>query len=244
MTTPLFALENPPASELSLAERQTFLERLKDIDGLPQIDPLTTRACVYEFPFYPDKDLVVLTNARWRPEGARLCFMRSDMDVWHLNGTSPPVHEMNARTELVITEDCVLRYLAFFCFFVRGEDGPFLIVDRPSNSFLPADKDVHGKLVEVYRAARRCKQTGDGDWHVTALVYYSHATFLADFLVHLSGMIEMLDDHPVAANLAAKVDAPLRVDEVVPETAAPENVKTSSGFDLWAWLPERWRKSN
>jgi len=244
MVTPLFVLEKPHVGELDLAERQNFLKRLGDVAVLPDIDPDTTRAAVYELPFYPDKDLVVLTDDRWRPEGARLCFMRNETEVWHLNGTSPPIHDMNGRTELVINEANVLEYLAFFCFFVRGDEGPFLIVDRPTNTFTPLEKVVREKLTEVHREARHCKQNGDGDWHVSSLVYYSNAVFFADFLIHLGGMIQMLDDHPVAVDLPAKVDAPLRVDEVVAESTKPAVIQSSVFFDLTRWLPERWRKSN
>ena len=42
-----------------------------------------------------------------------------------------------------------------------------------------------------------------------AVVYYSNALFIANFAVQPSGMIEMLDDEPIAADLAVKVDAPV-----------------------------------
>lgn len=250
MSAPLLALESPPSEHLDLVELKKFLARLEDISGLPEIDAHTTSAAVYELPFYPDKDLVVLTNDRWCPDGVRLYFMRSETEVWHLNGSSPAIHEMNARTELVINEANVLEYLAFFCFFVRGEEGPFLILDRPNHMFVQSDKAGHETLVELHRTPRRWKQNSDGDWQVSALVSYSNAVFVADFLVRLDGMIEMLEDHPIAVDLAAKVVAPLCVDEVVAiddvvaKMITPEVVKASAGFDLWRWVPQRWRKSN
>jgi hypothetical protein len=42
-----------------------------------------------------------------------------------------------------------------------------------------------------------------------AVVYYSNALFIANFAVQPSGMIEMLNDEPIAADLPVKVDAPV-----------------------------------
>jgi len=56
-------------------------------------------------------------------------------------------------------------------------------------------------------------QDQNGDWRVSAVVYYSNAIFVADFLVHLSGMIDMVDDVPIAADLDDKVEAPLSIAE-------------------------------
>ena len=42
-----------------------------------------------------------------------------------------------------------------------------------------------------------------------AVVFYSNALFIANFAVQPSGMIEMLDDEPIAADLPVKVDCPV-----------------------------------
>jgi hypothetical protein len=42
-----------------------------------------------------------------------------------------------------------------------------------------------------------------------AVVYYSNALFIATFAVQPGGMIEMLNDEPIAADLPVKVDAPV-----------------------------------
>ncbi len=57
-----------------------------------------------------------------------------------LDGTSQPIHEINAEYGLSLFEptakelseqkqEHVLHYLRFFCEFVHGEDGPFYIID-------------------------------------------------------------------------------------------------------------------
>ena len=42
-----------------------------------------------------------------------------------------------------------------------------------------------------------------------AVIYYSNAIFLANFAVEPGGMVRMLDDEPIAADLPAKIHAPI-----------------------------------
>ena len=44
---------------------------------------------------------------------------------------------------------------------------------------------------------------------MNAVVFYSNALFYADFAVQPTGMIEMLDDEPISADLPTKVDCPV-----------------------------------
>jgi hypothetical protein len=46
---------------------------------------------------------------------------------------------------------------------------------------------------------------------VSGLVYYSNAVFVADFSVQLGGMVEMVSDTSVVADLPARVNVPLEI---------------------------------
>ena len=48
-----------------------------------------------------------------------------------------------------------------------------------------------------------------GHFLCDAVVFYSNALFIANFAVQPTGMIEMLDDEPIAADLPTKVDTPV-----------------------------------
>jgi hypothetical protein len=48
-----------------------------------------------------------------------------------------------------------------------------------------------------------------GHYLCDGIVFYSNALFIANFAVQPTGMIEMLDDDPVAVDLPIKVDAPI-----------------------------------
>ena len=168
----------------------------------------------FDLPFYTDVTLLELTNARWAGSDTRLCFLDRVGSLEWLDGTSPPIHAINAEADLRITETNVIQYLAFFCFFVRGEQGPFLIFDSLDNRFLPEGTD-RSMLESVFRKPSVIGQDYNGDWRVSALVHYADAVFFASFVVYLSGMIEMMEDWPVKAELGHTVEAPLSVTDVL-----------------------------
>ncbi|HPF79024.1 MAG TPA: hypothetical protein PLF01_06990, partial [Alphaproteobacteria bacterium] len=104
-----------------------------------------------------------------------------------------------------------LDYLRFFCFFVRGEEGPFLVAESMEDTYVPKDLDDKTRMVieGTVRPATFEGKDANGNWLCDAVVYYSNALFIANFAVQPSGMIEMLDDEPIAADLPVKIDAPV-----------------------------------
>ena len=171
-------------------------------------------------PFYPGGRLLQFRHTRWVEQQQRLCFLEvGDKLVW-LNGTSPPIHEVNATGALLLDEANVLDYLCFFCFFVRGEEGPFLILDSIDTPFLPkgitdyrmpAGKGPAASFAELFRPPMLHGRDAAGKFRVDAMMYYSNAVFTADMLVQPGGMVEMQDDEPMLADLPSKIDAPLIV---------------------------------
>ncbi len=161
---------------------------------------------VHKLCFYPDVPLIELRP--WHASAAlgRLCFLLHEGKLFRLNGQSPPIHQINELQPPHIDEETLLHYLAFFCFFVRGEDGPFLVVDRMNNGYMPKMKESDGN---IFRAPRIWGLNEKRQWRVSALIYYGAGIFLADFLVDPGGMIEMLNDIAVTPDMPDRVDAPL-----------------------------------
>ena len=137
--------------------------------------------------------------------------------VFRLNGTSPPIHEFNSKQPPDLSGEYAIDYLKFFCFFVHGESGPFYIIDGRDAPYLP--ESCNGKsgsestcstaFRRVYRAPQHFGIRDDGKHRISALLYYSNAMFVADFLVYPSGMVEMSADWPVISGLPDKIDAPI-----------------------------------
>lgn len=197
-----------PHRRLEAGEMATLADRLDPVDGKGAFSPETAGE-VFVLDFYPGLDLIRLTDPAWVPEGVCVYLIqRKENGIYRLNGTSPPIHEVNAKAPLKLTEVLAADYLRFFCFFVHGEEGPFHICADTADPLLPSEATGVACYVEpprVYGA------DSDGKFRLSALVFYSNAVFNADFLVAPTGMIEMLDDRPVKADLPAKIASPLVV---------------------------------
>jgi ankyrin repeat protein len=170
-------------------------------------------------PFYPDSSvrLIRVKNLGESSPNQFFYWLKDGEKVFRLNGSSPPIHEFNAKHTPELSGKRAMEYLEFFCFFVRGKDGPFYLIDGRDAPYLP--ESCKGKIDSesicstafrrVYRAPQHFGITDDGKHRISALMYYSNAMFIADFLVHPSGMVEMLADWPVASGLPDKIDAPI-----------------------------------
>lgn len=88
---------------------------------------------------------------------------------------------------------------------MRGEEGSFLVIDRISNTFVPKSARKP-EYEEILRPVKLWGREKSGNWRASACIYYSNATFAADFLIHLGGMVKMVDDTPIAADLVVKVE--------------------------------------
>ena len=192
-------------------ELSGFLEQIDDIDGKYKVSSGSTQVHWRMLPFYDSVALIKVKDPNWVSENLVVYYLTDQGNLFRLNGTSPPIHEVNAKAPIKVTEENVLDYLRFFCFFVRGEEGPFYIAEEMDDANLPNDMDeaTSGVLESVIRPASYEGTNEQGHYLCNAVVFYSNALFYADFAVQKSGMIEMLDDEPIAADLPSKVDRPV-----------------------------------
>lgn len=173
------------------------------------LDDFDTR--VFDLPFHPNVPLIEIRRKKSSIATGRLCFLLQKEKLFRLNGTSPPIHNVNGDEMPLIDEQTVLHYLAFFCFFVRGDEGPFMIVDSLEHSFLPNLGEQIGEIKKSFRPPRVWGKDENGNCLVSGIVYYANALFFADFCVQPRGMIEMIDDTPLVGNLPSRIDAPLDI---------------------------------
>ena len=126
-----------------------------------------------------------------------------------LDGTSGLLHAINPDLLALDGDTATLAYLRFFCAFVRGEDGPFQIVD--DICALPMDDGSRDALPpEVRQAiAPPCALNGDlatdGWRRFDACVLYGNALFRATFKVLSTGIVEMEDVQPIASDLPIRM---------------------------------------
>ena len=192
-------------------ELEGFISQVSPIDGKYQATSATTEVAWRQLPFYDNVVLIRLKDRSWGKPKLAVYYLADQGTLYRLNGTSPPIHEVNAKSNIHINDDNVLEYLRFFCFFVRGEEGPFLIAESMDDSYIPKDMDPKTRAVieGTVRPASYEGRNEQGHFLCDAVVYYSNALFIANFAVQPTGMIEMLSDEPIAADLPVKVDAPV-----------------------------------
>lgn len=164
-------------------------------------------------PFY-NKETVRLVRVKspsWN-QAVTVYYLEYDDRLYELNGSSPPIHDINNKTKISLTSANLLDYLRFFCFFVRGDEGPFIIAEGLNQTEIPAglNAEERNRLREVLRPASyngyvRSTQT----FYAMASVYYSNAIFLCDFEIKKSGFILMVNDLPVVSDLSSKVNQPI-----------------------------------
>ena len=188
-----------------------FLEKINPIDGKYRTSPASTQVSWRTLPFYESVALIRVKDPNWVNKKMTIYYLTDQGNLFRLNGTSPPIHEVNSKAPIKINEDNVLDYLKFFCFFVRGDEGPFYVSEDIMDPNLPQDMDATTKSVVegTIRPASFEGMNEQGHFLCDAVVFYSNALFIANFSVQQSGMIEMLNDEPIAGDLTSKVDQPI-----------------------------------
>lgn len=161
--------------------------------------------------------LLRLRDTGWGADSLALYYLRHEGNLYRLNGTSPPIHEINAKQQddhrlLTLTVENAADYLRFFCFFVRGEEGPFLITESIDQEEISRELSAEERM-EIANACHPAWLSYTADvpeaYFCAALVYYSNAIFGADFKILETGMIEMLNDEPIASDLSQRIHSPI-----------------------------------
>lgn len=193
------------------SELAIFLSQIGPVDGVIRVVPETTNCHWILLPWYDNVALIRITDPTWRCKKLALYYLTNGGNLYRLNGSSPPIHEVNAKAPIRITQENALDYLRFFCFFVRGDQGPFYVAESIEDPMLPVidDREIKAGLETHFAPARYLGLNENGDFLFQATVYYANAIFKADFAVKKRGFLEMLEDSPLLGNLPACLDAPI-----------------------------------
>lgn len=188
-----------------------FLEQINPVDGKYRVSADSTQVHWRLLPFYETVALIRVKDPNWVNKKLYIYYLTDRGNLFRLNGTSPPIHEVNAKAPIKVTEQNVLDYLRFFCFFVRGEEGPFYIAENMNDPNMPANMDAatQSAVEGTLRPATFEGMNEQGHYMCEAVVFYSNALFIATFAVQPTGMIEMLDDQPIAGDLPVRVEVPV-----------------------------------
>ena len=188
-----------------------FLDQINPIDGKYRTSPQSTQVHWRTLPFYETVALIRVNDPNWVNKNLNIYYLTDQGNLFRLNGTSPPIHEVNNKAPIKLNEDNVLEYLKFFCFFVRGEEGPFYIAEDIADPNMPSEMDdtTRSVIEGTVRPSSFEGMNEQGHFLCDAVVFYSNALFIANFAIQHTGMIEMLRDEPIAGDLKAKINRPI-----------------------------------
>jgi ATP-dependent Zn protease len=166
-------------------------------------------------PFYATHRLIELRFARDHGPERAFVLHGADDTRW-LDGESGPIHETNAAESLALTDATVHDYVRFFFYFVRGDSGPFVLIETPSeitvseNGDGSFDQDGSASDEELSALRNRCAslqsrvvplttRTIDesGRWLIDGSVGFLGTLFAVTLAVPPDGAVDMIDDEPI-----------------------------------------------
>lgn len=189
------------------AQIEPFVKLINPIQGKFNVSQGSGDVAWCQLPFYANIALVRVNDSTWPSNTGPFWFLAKQGRMFMLDGSSAPIHDANEAGPVKITEENALDYLRFFCYFVHGDEGPFLIVENIEHPALDRDKLEAGTrkvLEDAIRPAAFEGKTATGALEASGMVLYGNALFSARFSMTENGMIEMTDDEPVAADLPVR----------------------------------------
>ncbi len=189
------------------AIRDWLCSEVDEIDGKYAVNALTTAMSQVSLPFYKNVRLIRLADGTWDRPDLAIYFLVWGRKLFRLNGMSTPIHDLNHKRPIKLTEDTVLDYLRFFCHFVHGEKGPFLLAESMTQAFIPDTLEEQERTIvsDNVTPVSFNGMTPDNKYECSGIVMYGQSLFFAKFHVYPNGLIEMTEDEPIAGDLKVKV---------------------------------------
>ena len=194
------------SSELGLFDREAIAGRLKE-EGWDR-----ERARMLLLSFY---DKAVLYEIEFRREDERgvFAYVRAgsgtESVVWAINGSSAPVHQLNGEARLKIGSiHQAVDYMRFYIGAIQADKGRFQIVEQVDD-LLWIDPSPNGSGREAVAGKLRLLDIfeDDGDWIGSGTVVFGSGVYDASFEVLETGMVNMLNDTPIATGLPIHVES-------------------------------------
>jgi hypothetical protein len=154
------------------------------------------RLRVLPLPCYPGA-LLVEMQARMEDRVGLSNHLYGSWGMVTLDGGSAVIHDINEIEDALTldTEEAARAYHALFCNTVRGEDGRFQTIVDPNDLVWRAPPD--DAIFATITIGQKFRRNGSG-WEIESPIAYGDTMFVAHFQLTAGGMVEMVDDDPVA----------------------------------------------
>jgi len=198
---------------LPAEKREELVARIEPVDGKYKLTDQTSIQTA-ELSFYKSGEVHILrlTDTTWS-SGLQLFYLENAKSkLFRLNGTSTPIHEVNA-SNIQLNRENVLDYLRFFCFFVRSiKGGPFLVIESITQYEVPDDMNAEEqeKIDRLVMPATLFESNDENiGFLASSYIWYFNAIYFANFRIDKSGMIEMENDLPLLPGLTKTINVPI-----------------------------------
>lgn len=210
-------------------------------------------------PFSADLELCHLSVLRKGAEASDMFMLYDGETRYVLDGTSGPVHGANESHEFTITDETVAaEYLRFFCFAVRGDEGPFILFEKTAALSLADDdaadespssdgrgagggpsssngrKVVHDVIsspaADVAMPLQFKGRDEEGRFLFDAIVIYTDVVSRSTFAVGLDGGVAMLEENQITVEIPP--DAIPTVPDLRPPAAVAASLRRSGLLPL------------
>lgn len=196
--------------DLTPAEAAALIVNLSAVAELPEGDEpfviahALDRVRMRALPCYGESAWLLELQGHGGDGGARLVSVI--LGPWGytlLDGTSPPLHNLNEQRGVTLTTDEHLRdYLLLFCRYVRSSEGAFEVIEAAAQfDHRLADDQARASIAEQIKPIVLAGRDEEDRWRATAQLLYGDALFSAEFAISAAGMVEMVDDEPLLHDL-------------------------------------------
>lgn len=148
-----------------------------------------------DLPFYPSCKLIRVKGLQ-SEDSYDAYFVTADADdtLIYLDGSNSPIHALNAQRPPELNEQTVFQYLMFFCFFLHGGEGPFLVVESLDNPMITENEECRTAVAPHFQPMTGTFNEDDQSWQLQIPVLYATTLFRVDFQVELSGSVQMITE--------------------------------------------------
>ena len=169
--------------------------------GLTEVSAVRSR----ELPFYPSATLHEGYCREKDGFAGYLTWIDTPETTVHLTGSSPPIHQLNSRLPIDLTDEAKAKeYLRFFCSAVHGQNGGFLVVESQDDLpyVTPPETPLDSKITDRIQPLSLTRFEGEADdegktptgWKTECTIQYGRDLFFSKMVVGLDGRVEMLED--------------------------------------------------
>jgi ATP-dependent Zn protease len=184
-------------------------------DEIPQffIGTSIKNARATTLPFYKSHQLIELELVSEKGQ-EKAYLIDGDGRTWWLDGSTAPVHDVNDAESAEITEETAADYLRFFCWILRADEGPFVLLESPDeiqpivydDEYFTVNKDkLDSDAAVLWASVQQARQgiaplkvkgleDGSNRFLIDAALVYGSARSAVTFAVGPDGEAEMVDD--------------------------------------------------